>query len=343
MKVCIKSHSSKRVNIILKVVWLISYLIAITNYQNADYEAYYVMYKLCKKSQFWIEKGYWLIENIFYDFEIDFFWFRAIYLTIAYLLILKTILHFSSSPQLVSILYFLFPFLLDIVQLRNFMASAIVMYSLHFLERKDRKGTLYFLICIILASTQHKTAMCYVILIGVKYWNCQRIKKISIYGTLGISTFILVLYMIFPQITILLSDIFEKRFVWEKYNMTKGIVWTLAGVVLELYIIYAIPKHKNDILYKVSMLSCIFLPLILLKFDMYRIYRNLVLTNYLILCSKTKCTKVSLNNIVAITYSLFLFTVQLSSKNIGNYETVTYSILTYNYFFDFFRNLWRTV
>src|SRR5699024_6954639 len=70
--------------------------------------------------------------------------------------------------NLVYLFYFFTPFLVDIIQIRNFIAMSLVIYSINFLF--EEKNTL-FLVLILFAATFHRQALVYLTLVLINLFK----------------------------------------------------------------------------------------------------------------------------------------------------------------------------
>lgn len=326
----LRTNKKSRTQRLFFAFFTCGYLLMLFNYSNADYQAYNVMYNDCMLHQYWVEWGYWGVERFFHTLGLNFFAFKNIYLTVAYFLVAKSIYDYSETPYQAMALYLLFPFLLDVVQMRNFMAGAIVIFALRFLRKKTLKNTVLYFLCIFLAFSQHTVAIIYILLYVVTLFSIAEVKKISLWVTIGVFSFFIFCFIFLPNVLLMITENHAQ-------DIPAAVIWTGAGLLITMYIMrFVAVDGKNDsTMLKIAMFSCVFLPLMLLRFDMYRIYRNLIVINYIILCEKASNLKIYKKTMIGVAYAIVLFIVQLSSRNAWNFETVTYSMFHFNYLFQF--------
>lgn len=99
--------------------------------------------------------------------RIQYYQFIMITSFFSLLLIANTVHRYAKNPQLVFILYFIYPFMLDIVQIKHFFAMSIVIFCFKYLEKNSKIDKLKFILGIILASSFHLISVIFLPLIIV--------------------------------------------------------------------------------------------------------------------------------------------------------------------------------
>jgi hypothetical protein len=94
--------------------------------------------------------------------------FRTFIGFIGLILIQKTVLDFTKKYSFVYLLYFIYPFMLDVIQYQNFLATSIVIYSMRFLVQSSKKGDIKFLIGILVAFSIHYMAVFFLPFVLIK-------------------------------------------------------------------------------------------------------------------------------------------------------------------------------
>ncbi len=82
-------------------------------------------------------------------------------------------------------LFIVFPGLLQIIQLRFFLGTAIVIWALGPLVRKERRGVVKFIIGVVFSSCFHTSCLFYIILLLVVLYEIIDIKKAILVTALG--------------------------------------------------------------------------------------------------------------------------------------------------------------
>ena len=121
------------------------------NYENAIYYGYSTDY------------GYSLFSYCFYNLGISYGAFRSISTVIFLLILYFTIRKITDNTYWVFWGYFLSVFIMDIIQVRNFMAEVILLGGFIFYAIDEKHGGKKFLICDILASGFHSSFLLYII------------------------------------------------------------------------------------------------------------------------------------------------------------------------------------
>lgn len=133
-------------------------ILYVFNIGNPDYHAYVYAYNNRVGAHEWLWNYLSIIAK---DSGLDYILFRFILVTISFLLIRKTIVKYSFRPDIVCILYFIFPFALDVTQVRNFIAMSILVYAFPLLIYRKLFNRLCFILLTILAAGFHYAAYIY--------------------------------------------------------------------------------------------------------------------------------------------------------------------------------------
>ena len=133
-------------------------MLSIFNYKNSDYQAYYDNYRHAVEEHevIWNLLSVWARQV-----DMSFFMFRAIILSFGFFLIFYTIVKRSKRPDIFSYLYLIFPFALDVVQIRNFIVMALLIYAFPYLIEGSVKGRLKFAIAVLVGAGFHYVAFIY--------------------------------------------------------------------------------------------------------------------------------------------------------------------------------------
>lgn len=161
---------------------------------NADYNNYKSIYENIDREfilqQYYEglanESGFRLLYQLFHWIGFSYEMFLLIFSLAGLYLLSKVVWKYSMNPNVVMVLYLLHPFAIDTIQLRSFMAMAIVIYCLQYLVDGDRWGIQKYLIGVLIASTIHVSAIFYVILILIKFFNVRQCLWLALLGIGGI-------------------------------------------------------------------------------------------------------------------------------------------------------------
>lgn len=328
------------------IFFLLLWTIAVFSYDIADYKNYKLVYEVYLPHSFMTafyampDIGFILLCKIASILGLSFALFRGIYLTCALWFLFKGVEYWSEKCVFVYCLYAFYPFLLDIVQFRYFLAYSIVLYAIRFLKTNE---TPKYIILIILAATQHFLVLVYLmfLLLGLKMDKL----KITVI-TVTVCEVIVFLFAI-PNIITLLDSLIPRLSLYSSVNIslesiTLFIEYLIMGIVI---FIFALLVHKTDIdqesfdfLVKLSVIAICFIPFILIDDDYVRIYRGVLPLIYVMLYTKLRDRRYTvLTNIFIIAVVGLLFYIHLSPHSIANYEAVTKLVFEKNYLIELFR------
>ena len=152
----LKKHSKIPVFLIIILMWVLMG----ANTQNPDIGLYSSDYNL-QVQRAASEMGYTYFIKLFYLLGFDYIKFRMIFSFIGIILIHHTVKQFIHNSSAFYLLYFIYPFMMDVVQMRNFMAMAIFIYGIPYLLSENKKDTIKYILLILLASSIQLTAIVY--------------------------------------------------------------------------------------------------------------------------------------------------------------------------------------
>lgn len=270
-------------------------------YYNMDFENYYTLYQdsVVGISSRNIDIGFkWLmyISNLL---GMTYNQFRLIISIVGYLLIINTLNRYVKFKNYILMLYLIYPFINDAIQIRNFLSISIVIFVFRYLIDDSKRGGIKYLIGIIAASFIHKVSIIYLTFLFLKYFNIKKFKIIAIYTSCILT--ILAYTDIYPSIIriftseVRILDYFTRR-------TTDGMIVVVA-VFLLFYGVFKIMynecfrnidkaevlfKNKEvyekflDLIYKINIMMFFIIPLMVYNFNFIRIYRNILVLNYII-------------------------------------------------------------
>nr|WP_279289313.1 EpsG family protein [Clostridium algidicarnis] len=326
------------------------------NTGNADYMNYNVSYyqsAVCaiNYSQ---EVGFQLLCKLFYNFNLEYNQFLIIISIIGLALITSTIKKYTKNIAFVLAMYFMFPFMLDVVQVRNFMAMAIIVFALRFLIEKKKWGKAKYIILVVIASTFHYTAFFYLLFLLTEVRN---VKKMTHYSIIIATVGALISYtgIIPPLVAEITSS--AKVYMWFTNRMGLGMFIILLVHASTLFLVhYAYEKIKNlsvkyscengvncakkdlsksfvepkfvtpksfdinmnfvNFAYKMNIVCLLMFPLYTFNMEFFRLYRNMFVINYIL-------------------FSFFLVNVKYDKKekSLYGFFVVVYVIVMAAYFF----------
>lgn len=333
-----------------KLIYIISFIflwiIMAFTYGNADENVYLSRYNNPEIWESETELLYMLLIKLSLFLGLSFQSFKVIITFIQLCLVSSTILKFGKCRNIVFLLYFIFPFVVDVAQMRNALATSVMIFSLQFLlkeslEKKKigylSKDEIIFIICIIIASFIHTASIIWLLLLIAK--KCK-IKTIVAFTSIFCVTFS---FFITPKLVIGLADKFGATsrigaYVSVAYSATRElyfksamirVLFTAASVII-LYA-YLIHKKKNIANkeqlvfgFKCNIIILCILPIIInYTTEVYRMQVGLSILNYIIFTNflDTKydgSTIVSLKNIRLLSYLIVISIINLYFLVLGN-------------------------
>lgn len=178
----------KLINILLLAAYI---CIAFNVRQTPDINNYILRFNLDYAGH---DYGFTFLAHFFRDHGATFYEFQNCFFLIALSCIAYGLIRLTKQRALIYILYFFFPFLLNLVQLRNFMVLALLVLATGMCYGNENKITKSIWWCVLcgLAATLHIVAIAYIPFIFI--WNNKRALRYIIIG----SSVLVILLLIVP-------------------------------------------------------------------------------------------------------------------------------------------------
>lgn len=352
--------SGKRIALLPFLMILFLVLLMSANTKNPDFVSYAIQYERQMATNDWL---YGKLSEIFYIIGLPYYALRLFMSVIGFLLIHSTVKTFVQKQSVFYLLYFLYPFFFDVVQIRNFLGMAILIYSIRYLIDITPLSGMKYLVCIIVAFGFQASFLLYIPLLLIPLVNRSILLK-------GISL-TAVVFALFVTINrpllnstsqLLLGSLssFDSRI--DTYiTQSKGlfIQWIIQLINLisiqwskrllqrsyrkrpnEFEIILDRNRKLVDLVLMINIYLLVFSPLYIINSNFARLYRNVIPLNYIcylsVYASKNLNSYASQNyeklifQVVSISYIISLFVVRVLTDY---YETIFLAILQYNWFF----------
>lgn len=292
------------------------------------------------------EQGYNLVQKIGTLFDMDFYTWRLCVVIVCFLLIKSTLDEFDVNPHIVITFYMSYSFFMDTIQMRNFMAVAIICYSFKYYCRGGIKNSILFTLLIITASLFHKVAIFYLLLLLYKNKEMKKINKL----VFVVMLLAFVFFAINNSMLSLLAN-FMSRFMDERggYIIARTRFSFIPIVILQLSYYFVSKKiykmninmdseHNNNFsrcVYEINNVVIWGFPLLLFSFLFYRIIRNILILNYINLAifieAKEKKSSIRLKYLlVGLVLTVLWFILDFGMIN--NFENTIEPIFKDNYF-----------
>ena len=151
----LRKHSKLLLSLMIVLIWVLMG----ANTQNPDIYAYQLSYS--NSNLVSLEIGYRGLEKIASFLSMDYLTFRMIISALGILLIHQTVKRLTNNRTAFYLLYFIYPFLLDVVQTRNFLAMSIFIFAVPYLLSDKKRDLIKYILFIIIASSIQITAIVY--------------------------------------------------------------------------------------------------------------------------------------------------------------------------------------
>ena len=330
-----RKHSKVIAMFLLLFMWLLFW----GNTMNPDYEAYSSLYSNIQHGVAVFEKvnmeiGFILIMRLCTLLGLNYTGFLALTTLCCYLMIHSAVKLYCRNYNYVYLLYFIFPFFIDVIQIRNFIVMSILIYSVRFLVMGGVNGKIRYAILLLLAATIHRVSLVYLPMILIRSGK----KNIFIYYLAMCSILFSILFLLNNKEIPIIGPYIEYYIGQSKYlsyfnvkarwgsvlfcylqissfimiMLSKRIYYKYNKNLTTTYYCDANRKYIN-IMYYVNLLLTIYMPLFILNVNFTRIIRNIILLNYIAFSNVSyvidEIDIKILYNICVIIYVLFFFTI----------------------------------
>lgn len=297
--------------IIFWIDFLFMWVLMGWNHSVADYSSYYIRYTN-PEIYGTLEPLYVIFQNTGKMVGLDYSSFQIVMAFIFLFIRMIAIRMLSTSPNFVVGLYLLFPFIMDITQLRMFYATSIILLGIVFLLKRKKIDNIIFILFVILATMIHAACICYLLLlipVNIENFNIKAYLRIIIIMCLIL--FIMLFSGGLYELAHIISSLFGfgTKFIetvfaaGQAYKTTNKIVYMLI-IFLFFFVInlifkkarkrYKLSKNENqvmlktiskngelvDICYKINYTLLIILPFAWFTGDIYRIQHGVLILFY---------------------------------------------------------------
>lgn len=272
--------------LILLLVYIFS-----SNHLSADYTVYLSIYNSIGiiQNPSGVEPLYTLAMHLGDFFHLTYNQFLIFYSFCGLSLIYSTVSRYSKNSNWVLFAYICCPFFANVVQVRDFLATAIVIFSIRYLIDEDR-NPIKFIIGILLASGFHKLSFVYLTFL-LTFLDLKLLKKVTIVG-LPIEFFLFTKSDIVRKLVLSLGDKYSGYFDNDglnSMNFYNAILFSsfIIGTIIILYICYRYKDKKkyenyDEWMMKVGYISIFYIiAIVLLGNNFYRIFRNIIPLYYI--------------------------------------------------------------
>ena len=234
--------------------------------------------------------GYKLSAYFFANMGLPFGVFLAVLFLVGSYLCFTTFREITDNYSYILMLYFGYYFLYDIQQIRNFMGVSIVIFSIRYLFR-NQKSKFFIGICI--ASLFHVTMFVFLLFLAkdlpiINKHGKKFIKYIAIFSV-GMAVLNIAGVNIIKTVA---SVFYSGDYISNTFSPVRPfieIAQCAYFAYLSIYLHEINPQNKvTEVIYKLNVVSFIFLPLILISMTMDRLIRPILLLNYALFANETE-------------------------------------------------------
>lgn len=217
-------------------------LVAANNTSNADYINYFNGYRYMFDYHGLIsEPIYWLLARISNFIGLDFQGYRYLFFGVAYILLGYAVWKLAEFPNIILGFYFLYPFSMDVIQMRSLMANALVLLAVlklqNYLETTNTKDIIISIALVVLATGFHYFAFVSIIIYFAIISGKTVTQYLPRFVAIGIAV-LLVLAIFGSKIILKLTElgIIEKAVSYQEYDSKIG-GYLLSVLILRLILI----------------------------------------------------------------------------------------------------------
>ena len=286
----------RRDSIKFALMFMVLFVLFAFNTANADYATYAYQYQYYYQLQgvnlITSRNGLYIylvkLFNIFGCSYQGFLAFEATVGLLAFAYIAKKICY---NPNNLMALYFIYPFMIDVTQVRNFLASAILaiaIYNIIYSTKRYHLLKAFGLICI-------ATGLHFVFIIYFAFLAIPKLRKWDVKSIAIITGCILALEFAGTGLLMRLSTLFSDANKTDSYfsrhvGVGGAVFLTLYFLYIyyEVFVIAASSKSKvNKDIFSLSCMVAATIPLSYISFEFMRLFRNVLLFIYALIINDT--------------------------------------------------------
>lgn len=269
---------------ILLLVWM--YILMAFNEGGPDIHNYYLMYSessVMNSGHFFGPGQFWTAWNVFTKMHgMNFIQSHALIMVPTILIMFIGIRKMTKNVNFVLALMMIYPLPDMVIQRRQVIAMAVIIYALHFLMKKNLINHVYFIIAILVAYSFHEMSLLFLPLLIIPYLNVDHIFKTMIifdlFSIIGIRILLQFAPMFFSQSKI---DLYTTSLQISSIKTIPFVIIHFAFVLIAYYlekqkINSNTNSPKDDFLIKLSIISTIYTPLYFTNTTFFRYFRAIV-------------------------------------------------------------------
>lgn len=338
------SQSVVRFSFFLFFVFFMFVLFSL-NYKNPDYENYIYLFNNISDggegfitSQIGLVYYFKLITylGLEYRHALIIMFFMSVFL------IHSTIVKYSKNHLFVYVLYFVYPFLLDVVQIKQFFTMAILVYSFGFINHY--KNNLFPLFLTFFGSLFHYVAILFIPF----YFLRMELKKVFIFSLASVVLISFVVKLKAYEFLIVSPGLSLRIAQYLENGPGLGFLVQVFIQIFLLFLVYKANKRisQSDFSKKILIFShtvlllnvylLILIPFYAINGNFERVYRVMWIPNYVLLTIYASALKI--REVVKFSILSLFFVLALSAWYLRELlDLLIEPVFEFNYFFDFFK------
>lgn len=279
------------------VLLFVTSFFVVYNTYNADYQMYEYIYSTYSSSIF---NGRTPIFEVICYFGnligLDYQTFLSVVLLFSLFSMFLFIAKYSEEPALIFLMYMLSAAIMDGIQFRQFMATAVLMFVLpNILQENTKKGLIKYIIGVAISAGIHSSfVFCFVFALIKVEWR-KRIKYAIVITILGLVGFVILQKsgLLIDVLSHIMSDEkIELYLVADKYHSSSGMVlsYIISQPVLLVAILFLIKKFgkykPNNLPYinaviGMDVLALVLCPIFFYSLQFRRVLRILFIPSFI--------------------------------------------------------------
>lgn len=305
------------------------------NSNNLDYRNYELTYNLLNHMK-GSEVGYFTIQEIGNKFGLSFQQFKLLISILCMIIMRVSVKKYIRNTAGFYFLYFLYPFFLDVIEIRNFIGLTLLVSAIPFLRKERVKDKAIFVALVVIAALFHNIFIVFLPLVFIDRIDNERGKKWILRLTVVVS----VLIMLTPSVVLSIINVFLARLsslgvietrssyaesVQTRFGFLLFFAKQLIGYIVSFYEVKTIEKldylknnnsievvNQTDIIkivYFLNIYGFLFCPLYRINGQFSRIMQNITVLSHIAFCSTVSLSKGYKSN--SKTIAICLYTVYI--------------------------------
>lgn len=285
--------------------------------RNGDYSAYSTLYERflhretfaqvlsSDSSEYVTDHGFMFLMQICAAVKLPFSGFRLLIAAVSLLLCSKTISMITENNIIVSLMYCIYPFFYDLIQIRYLLGYSAVVYGCRYLLENKSGGAFRFTVCVIAASLIHSSCLYFLIFLLIYLRKAPVLKPLfAVSAVLSI----LSAFSGFNIASVVFRDGQMSKYDDIGYKLN---IFTSAAMILYIaFFISAVHRLKSDekyydILRWINYICILLIPFMFVSLDFERFMRPVLIMDYAYIAGASESAKLN-KRIIILAASVFV-------------------------------------